>query len=201
MRQQHEHGSFVTRVRVAALVAATLVGVTSPHAVSAASFDCKLAKTFAEKTICSDPALSQLDDELASSYQHESQSPQTYPTLRADQHHWLVERAACNSGACLTSVYQTRIAQLQTPTPLHARRCTANVLSDAPAIEDPTAVLKRGAAWGPVTQVKVNKKTGAMAYCAHGDYCYPATGIEVSACSIDAKPDGTDDDEWIYTPS
>jgi uncharacterized protein len=115
--------------------------------------------------------------------------------LRADQHRWLAERALCHSGECLNTAYNTRIAQLQ------AARCTAKVIANTAAIEDSAGVLKRGEAWNPVTQVKVDKKTGAMSYCAHGDYCYPATSIELSACAIDAKPDVTDDEAWVFSPS
>jgi uncharacterized protein len=129
------------------------------------------------------------------SYRRAAQSAEIAPALRREQNRWLAERAKCSTSSCLVALYRKRISQLQ------AVRCMARVRSDTPAVESPSAILKKGEEWGPVTQVRVNKKSGEISYCAHGDYCYRASGIELFACIISAKPDSEDTDEWTYNPS
>jgi hypothetical protein len=80
------------------------------------------------------------------------------------------------------------------------QRCMVKVVKASPAIENPASVLKAGQLYGPITQVRIVKKDGAVSYCAHGDYCVPAAALElVSPCLIHAGlEDG--EDEWTYSP-
>lgn len=94
-----------------------------------------------------------------------------------------------------------------TPTlaaPAAGPRCMMRVTGPTPAVENPSAVLKAGTRWGPVTQIWVDRKTGAMRMCAHGDYCYPATHLAFdTACAIVATPVGegsADPEAWLYEP-
>lgn len=99
-------------------------------AAHAASFDCARAGTRIEKTICSDPALSALDEKLAAAYRARLKSWQgkIEPYVRADQRRWLqVVRAAekpegeiepeCRPkeplGQCLNRLYAERVAILE----------------------------------------------------------------------------------------
>lgn len=65
----------------------------SPLMASAAGFDCKQAANSAEHTICDDPALSSLDDQMMAAYTralHRAGSNQD--RLMRDQRNWLAER-------------------------------------------------------------------------------------------------------------
>src|SRR4051794_9834070 len=68
------------------------------------------------------------------------------------------------------------------------QRCLTLVKARTPSVENPAASLSPGEHWGPVTQVRVNKRNGAMSYCAHGDYCYSASGLELSMCIVLSPP-------------
>ena len=79
-----------------------------------------------------------------------------------------------------------------------ADRCMARVVRDVGADEEPASVMhKGGALFGPVTQVKIIRKTGRASYCAHGDYCYGSGAMDiVASCRFD-QSDFNDDDN-IY---
>lgn len=71
--------------------------------------------------------------------------------------------------------------------------CRARVLEDVRAIQDSSSVMRKGTIWPNVTQFWRNPKTGATWFCAHGDYCYPATvkragkavpAIKLTNCSV-----------------
>lgn len=84
-------------------------------------------------------------------------------------------------------------------------RCDVRVTRPVAAVEDPDSIMQPGEAYGPITQVRINRKTGAMIYCAHGSYCYPASALELRApCRISGKPDPNFGDpsdpegDWLY---
>ena len=85
-----------------------------------------------------------------------------------------------------------------------APRCIAEYNSDTHAVEDPSAIAKKGEKI-QITQMRVDKHTGAASFCAHGDYCYPTSGLDIiTPCKISALPDpdmlDADVDEWFYYP-
>lgn len=58
--------------------------------------------------------------------------------------------------------------------------CMARVLSDAPALEAPEEVKsKQSGKFGPLTQVKIEKKSGKMFYCAANSYCYGSNSFQI----------------------
>lgn len=82
--------------------------------VPAAGFDCAKAKSWVEKTICADAALSKLDDELTAKYRAALRKTTDAGALRASQRSWLKQRRdACQTGACLADVYRDRRRQLE----------------------------------------------------------------------------------------
>jgi len=98
---------------------------------SAASFDCAKASSQVEKTICSDPELSKLDEELGATYEAALRNaPQTVAQLRREQRRWLkIRDDQISSGPDkLKALYQTRIAAL-----------TAKAQADARGDIDPSA--------------------------------------------------------------
>ena len=79
----------------------------------AASFSCAAASTPVEQLICSDGALSRLDEALATRFRNSLESAQEPGAVRAEQRAWLTgTRDACSDAPCLSAAYQARIAQL-----------------------------------------------------------------------------------------
>lgn len=90
--------------------------------VHGASFDCAKAKRVMEKTICADPTLSKLDDEMAAAYAKAKAElkdrPKELKKLVNSQREWLTllnpQNSPCAARTeCLTNSYQTRIKELQ----------------------------------------------------------------------------------------
>ncbi|MCY0910315.1 lysozyme inhibitor LprI family protein [Massilia antarctica] len=78
---------------------------------SAASFDCALAATTVEKTICADDQLSLLDSQLAQSYMEAKSSSSSADLLKSEQRAWLATvRNKCADAECLRQAYTVRIA-------------------------------------------------------------------------------------------
>ena len=94
------------------LAAALFCAFTCAHAWSA-GFDCAKAASGAEKAICADPALSDLDDVLARYYEGARLAlRENARCLVADQREWLRKRDACRDAACLNSAYLDRLGEL-----------------------------------------------------------------------------------------
>lgn len=90
-------------------------------APGAAGFDCAKAATAVEKTICQDPALNALDEQLAAAYRDAGRRCPA-AELKTEQQRWLKQvRNACRDAACLGQAYQQRLADLQ------VRQCGADV--------------------------------------------------------------------------
>lgn len=81
-------------------------------AARAASFDCSRASTPAEYSVCADPRLSALDDQLAQLYAAARLASKNSAPLLAAQRAWLVRRNTCRSVGCLIEAYEARIAEL-----------------------------------------------------------------------------------------
>lgn len=93
-------------------------------AASAQSFDCKVAKTPREKTVCASPKLSALDSQIAANYKalRAQLSPASATLVQSDQREWLgwIDRvcppngkgAAANQALCLQSQYSNRARDL-----------------------------------------------------------------------------------------
>ncbi len=66
------------------------------------------------------------------------------------------------------------------------QHCMTRVLMDVPAEEAPEQMKSKSSGdFGPVVQIKVNKRTGKMLYCAHESYCYNSNAFEMTTpCRI-----------------
>lgn len=82
-------------------------------AASAASFDCKLARSKVENLVCADTALSTLDEQLASVYIQVRKNSSDERAEKAMQLAWLKARNTCTDLACIQRVYLSRIAELR----------------------------------------------------------------------------------------
>ena len=89
------------------------VVASSPTALSAPSFDCAATTNRAEKLICSDAELSQLDRLLDVEYKKVIAISESPDRMRKEQHRWLARRNACSSRKCIERAYETRIGELQ----------------------------------------------------------------------------------------
>jgi len=78
------------------------------------SFNCTKASTWTEKTICSDPQLSNLDGLLMVSYNKALLDASNGDTLKAKQREWLKSvRNECKDVDCLKQAYTLRIDELK----------------------------------------------------------------------------------------
>ena len=102
----------------------TFLLVHSHLAAAAQSFDCKLAQSPREKTVCADTRLSALDAEIATNYKslRAQLSPESAALVMADQDEWLRwidlvcpahgKGADANQTQCLQQQYFTRAHDL-----------------------------------------------------------------------------------------
>ena len=83
---------------------------------------------------------------------------------------------------------------------LAAPHCMTRILADVPAEEAPEQVKsKSNGDFGPVTKIKVHKKTGKMLYCADGSYCYNSNAFEITTpCRIKLDKVGEFGDYFTY---
>lgn len=102
------------------------------------------------------------------------------------------------AGCAATIALCAAPAQATSRTPDCMMRTTATVH----AVESATATMKPGVTWGPATQMQIDRKSGMVSLCAHGDYCYPASQLRfVTPCSIATGPITPvmpDDSVWLY---
>ncbi len=98
------------------LAALVLVALT---AAPAHAFDCTKAKTAVEKAICADPALKQIDDDLATAYStvRSGLEEAEQKMMTISQKRWIARREACGSGgedlaACVKEKTAARLAFL-----------------------------------------------------------------------------------------
>ncbi|WP_237480664.1 hypothetical protein [Lichenibacterium dinghuense] len=59
--------------------------------------------------------------------------------------------------------------------------CMARLLADVPALEAPEQVKsKSSGTFGPLSAVKVDKRTGKMFYCSVNTYCYDSNAFQLT---------------------
>ncbi len=87
-----------------------LLMLTAAHA---ASFDCAKAASRVEKLICSDPQLSQRDEEMNAAYRAALADEQHRDEVRRQQRAWLSQLGRCADAACIMRAYDTRLAVLK----------------------------------------------------------------------------------------
>lgn len=78
----------------------------------AASFDCAKAATKTEVSVCADPQLSRLDEDLAHAYKNARENSQDQEGLKKDQLAWLKSITSCQDVECLRFSYDRRIKSL-----------------------------------------------------------------------------------------
>ena len=95
----------------------------SDKAIAKPSFDCAMAKRWDERQICANSALAQADQAMAGLYaqrMHDAADRSAKHALRTDQRAWLRTRLACQSAgdpaSCLSTAFESRIAQLKSYT-------------------------------------------------------------------------------------
>ena len=88
--------------------------VAAVRATARPSFDCRQARNNAERSICSDPGLADLDVQMARRYARMQNNIDGRPAeiLRDEQRAWLRRRDACATSACIRALYETRAATM-----------------------------------------------------------------------------------------
>ena len=76
----------------------------------------------------------------------------------------------------------------------------ARVLADVRAEEAPEQMKsKNSGVFGPITQIKVHKKTGKMLYCAANSYCYGSNSFEINTpCRLKLDKNFNFGDYFLY---
>ncbi len=100
--------AYFVRLLSLAVLCLTLQGFGKANA---ASFDCNKAMTYVEKTICSNPELSTLDDLMANNYRVMRAAgigAGAQSHLKQSQRDWIKVRNKCTSIACLKFQYLAR---------------------------------------------------------------------------------------------
>lgn len=96
------------------LGSASLLGALELSSARATSFDCSKAGSANEKTICRDPELSALDDQLGRTYRRARQAATDVRAFRtASDAQWRWREQNCRDRDCLLAWYQRRQAELQ----------------------------------------------------------------------------------------
>lgn len=124
---------------------------------SAASFDCRRARTPVETRICANADLAARDSDLAALYRRARDSAPDPQVIRTLQQNWLASRNACRDDACLARHYCGRIGQLNDyldalaapglppadfmPRSEAPRRCPRLVLAEAPNVRPDCTVV------------------------------------------------------------
>lgn len=110
----------------------TLLALTVSYA-HAASFDCTKARSQVEHLVCDTPALSQLDETLATTYRAALSND---PASRQRQLTWLREtRDRCNDAPCLAAAYQTQIQAMGASPPAAMPTPTTQTNPAPPALQ------------------------------------------------------------------
>jgi uncharacterized protein len=87
--------------------------VAPPLIAYSASFDCSKVKGYVERTVCSDPELSELDDALAAAFDWAKAEALDASELTREQRAWLVQRNACLEPSCIKAAYETRLEHVE----------------------------------------------------------------------------------------
>lgn len=59
--------------------------------------------------------------------------------------------------------------------------CMARILADVPALEAPEQVKsKQSGTFGPLSMVKVDKRSGRMYFCSANSYCYDSNAFQLT---------------------
>jgi len=91
----------------------------------ATSFDCAKAAGFAEQSICTDSALSVLDEQLNSEYVRALDGATNRNQVRLDQREWIRLRDNCTTKSCLATSMSERVEALSGSGP-HQAKSTAD---------------------------------------------------------------------------
>lgn len=86
-----------------------------PPPAASPSFDCRRARNSAERTICADPGLADMDVRMARRYarMQNNVDGKAAQILRDEQREWLRRRDACTTRGCVALMYETRAARME----------------------------------------------------------------------------------------
>ena len=175
------------RIHYALVLIALSFGAISTQA---ASFDCAKAVSAVEKLICENPALSDLDEQMARAYREKVAID---PELsRTEQRVWISEtRNRCVDGGCLYTAYRNRIntltgdAEILTP--------QAPSPPTQPKLDSQSAIDITGATGSPI----LNSNSGAS---KPGPKVVPPTELPAqnSSTNLAVQVDAQTGDRWIW---
>lgn len=130
----------MSRLNIAPGLFALVLALCSTQSL-ATSFDCAKAGSFAEKTICTDSALSVLDEQMNAEYIRALDAAQNQSQVRQEQRDWLRLRDNCTTRSCLSTSMSDRVKvlagrvsqQAQSTAEFDIKRIEQSVATRAPA--------------------------------------------------------------------
>ena len=138
----HPPSTMNTRMIKTLLASIAICAGFGTNLAAAASFDCAQTGSAIEKSICDNPKLSRLDEQLADLYRATVESE---PAVKQQQIGWLRDvRDRCGDDACLTSAYEQRINALLSDTvaaPAAAVAAPSATPEPVPAESNPLALM------------------------------------------------------------
>lgn len=91
-----------------------VLGVIIPTIAFGASFDCTKASSSVEKTICANPSLSTLDDQMSQAYKDARARSNDQDQLKQSQLEWIKSVRKCDTNSiCIQNSYTARISLLR----------------------------------------------------------------------------------------
>lgn len=114
--------------------------LVTPAITYAASFDCKKATTAVELTICDDPTISSLDEQINALYKQAKKTTRSVEALTLAQRNWIKERNKATSVEELEAIHVKRRDQL-----LVIANPSATVAEEQAMKRTPVAMQRAGA--------------------------------------------------------
>ena len=110
------------------------------------------------------------------------------------------------TGMRLLQMFALTISLLGTTEAIADDMCEATALRDVPALEAPTAIIRKGQLDTAITQFRVDKRNGDTSFCSHGGYCYPThakvggdklQALRMKNCTVDAQGQEEKGDDYV----
>jgi uncharacterized protein len=86
----------------------------------AGSVDCRVARSFAERLVCTDASFARMDETMVNALFRAFMRSPAPQSVKETQRHWMAVRDACDSRKCVSDAYLARMAELD-PSPEPAK--------------------------------------------------------------------------------
>jgi uncharacterized protein YecT (DUF1311 family) len=112
-----QYFSAVQRLLLVTIVVASFEAHSQPHVTETPSFDCNKANNEAERMICGNRELAELDRRMFAAYERLQRRSALTREMVAEQRAWLKSRNVCSDFKCIRSKYAQRLIELEEAVP------------------------------------------------------------------------------------